>query len=111
MSAITVLSGVAAVRRERRPETWHPGSTVKALIPIETLAETDLRYHTQGQAFGQSTSITGPSSPATRWTRPSSCAADPRPRPTAREFMVKTRRRKGMSEDVSVSKFSTTISS
>ena len=83
--------------------------TVKALIPaIESFGfETDLRYHTQGQAFGQSYFdhwAVVPGDPLDRSIvlRP----LEPSPvQALAREFMVKTRRRKGMSEDVSVQKF------
>jgi U5 small nuclear ribonucleoprotein component len=86
-----------------------PTYAVKALLPaIESFGfETDLRYHTQGQAFGMSVFdhwAVVPGDPLDRSVqlRP----LEPAPvQHLAREFMVKTRRRKGMSEDVSVNKF------
>ncbi len=110
MSAIyTVLSKRRGHVVSDAPKPGTPVYTVKALIPaIETFGfETDLRYHTQGQAFGQSyfdhwSVVPGDPLDKTIVLRP----LEPAPAPhLAREFMVKTRRRKGMSEDVSVSKF------
>lgn len=87
------------------------------------------RYHTQGQAFGLSVFESWqivPGDPLDRSVRAASVACQDTASPThkcllcqvvlrplepappqhlAREFMVKTRRRKGMSEDVSVSAF------
>lgn len=86
-----------------------PAYIVKAFLPvIESFGfETDLRYHTQGQAFCLSVfdhwSIV-PGDPLDKSVvlRP----LEPAPvQHLAREFMVKTRRRKGMSEDVSINKF------
>lgn len=86
-----------------------PAYIVKAFLPvIESFGfETDLRYHTQGQAFCMSVfdhwSIV-PGDPLDKSVvlRP----LEPAPvQHLAREFMVKTRRRKGMSEDVSINKF------
>lgn len=82
---------------------------VKAYLPvIESFGfEVDLRYHTQGQAFCLSTfdhwQIV-PGDPLDKLVelRPLQPAA---PQELAREFMVKTRRRKGMSEDVSIHRF------
>jgi len=110
MSAIyTVLSKRRGHVVSDSPKPGTPVYTVKALIPaIETFGfETDLRYHTQGQAFGQSyfdhwAVVPGDPLDKTIVLRP----LEPAPVPhLAREFMVKTRRRKGMSEDVTVSKF------
>jgi 116 kDa U5 small nuclear ribonucleoprotein component len=110
MSAIyTVLSKRRGHVVSDAPKPGTPVYTVKALIPaIETFGfETDLRYHTQGQAFGQSyfdhwAVVPGDPLDKTIVLRP----LEPAPVPhLAREFMVKTRRRKGMSEDVTVSKF------
>jgi U5 small nuclear ribonucleoprotein component len=110
MSAIyTVLSKRRGHVVSDAPKPGTPVYTVKALIPaIETFGfETDLRYHTQGQAFGQSyfdhwAVVPGDPLDKTVVLRP----LEPAPVPhLAREFMVKTRRRKGMSEDVTVSKF------
>ena len=110
MSAIyTVLSKRRGHVIADNPKPGTPVYTVKALIPaIESFGfETDLRYHTQGQAFGQSYFdhwAVVPGDPLDRGIvlRP----LEPSPvQALAREFMVKTRRRKGMSEDVSVQKF------
>ena len=110
MSAIyTVLSKRRGHVIGDSPKPGTPVYTVKALLPaIESFGfETDLRYHTQGQAFGVSYFdhwAVVPGDPLDR-----SIALRPlEPSPVqhlAREFMVKTRRRKGMSEDVSVNKF------
>jgi U5 small nuclear ribonucleoprotein component len=82
---------------------------VQALLPvIESFGfETDLRYHTQGQAFCLSVFdhwqvVPGDPLDKSIVLRP----LEPAPaNALAREFMVKTRRRKGMSEDVSINKF------
>ncbi|XP_053210387.1 116 kDa U5 small nuclear ribonucleoprotein component-like [Panonychus citri] len=89
-----------------------PGSplyTVKAFIPaIDSFGfETDLRTHTQGQAFCLSVFhhwqiVPGDPLDRSIIIRP----LDPQPPPhLAREFMIKTRRRKGLSEDVTINKF------
>ncbi|CAN0361301.1 unnamed protein product [Lampetra planeri] len=89
-----------------------PGSplyTIKAFIPaIDSFGfETDLRTHTQGQAFCLSVFhhwqiVPGDPLDKSIVIRP----LEPQPAPhLAREFMIKTRRRKGLSEDVSISKF------
>ncbi|KAI2809549.1 U5 small nuclear ribonucleoprotein component [Blomia tropicalis] len=89
-----------------------PGSplyTVKAFIPaIDSFGfETDLRTHTQGQAFCLSVFhhwqiVPGDPLDKSIMIRP----LEPQPAPhLAREFMIKTRRRKGLSEDVSINKF------
>jgi U5 small nuclear ribonucleoprotein component len=82
---------------------------VKALLPaIESFGfETDLRVHTQGQAFGLSVFDSWavvPGDPLDRSEVLRPLEPSP-PAALAREFMVKTRRRKGMAEDVSVSRF------
>jgi len=105
----TVLS-----RRRGHPtqDLAKPGSplyTVKAVIPvIDSFGfETDLRTHTQGQAFCVSVFshwqiVSGDPLDKSIQIRP----LEPQPAPhLAREFMVKTRRRKGLSEDVSINKF------
>ncbi|CAI5951447.1 unnamed protein product [Closterium sp. NIES-64] len=85
------------------------GQAFCAILPvIESFGfETDLRYHTQGQAFCVSVFdhwAVVPGDPLDK-----SVVLHPlEPAPAqhlAREFMVKTRRRKGMSEDVSINKF------
>ncbi|XP_055327870.1 116 kDa U5 small nuclear ribonucleoprotein component-like [Paramacrobiotus metropolitanus] len=89
-----------------------PGSplyTIKAFIPaIDSFGfETDLRTHTQGQAFCQSVFhhwqiVPGDPMDKSIIIKP----LEPQPAPhLAREFMLKTRRRKGLSEDVSINKF------
>ncbi|XP_068659300.1 110 kDa U5 small nuclear ribonucleoprotein component CLO-like [Aristolochia californica] len=91
------------------PQPGTPAYLVKAFLPvIESFGfETDLRYHTQGQAFGLSVFdhwaiVPGDPLDKSIVLRP----LEPAPiQHLAREFMVKTRRRKGMSEDVSINKF------
>jgi len=91
------------------PKPGAPFYTVKAYLPaMDSFGfETDLRAFTQGQAMCFSTfdhwSIV-PGDPLDR-----SVVLHPLepslPQSLARDFMVKTRRRKGLSEDVSVAKF------
>mmetsp|Transcript_33923 Transcript_33923/g.107781 ORF Transcript_33923/g.107781 Transcript_33923/m.107781 type:complete len:648 (-) Transcript_33923:66-2009(-) len=110
MAAIyTVLSKRRGHVTADVPKPGTPVYIVKAFLPaIESFGfETDLRYHTQGQAFCLTVfdhwSIV-PGDPLDRSVvlRP----LEPQPvQHLAREFMVKTRRRKGMSEDVSINKF------
>lgn len=110
---IAAIYNVLAKRRGHvtadvpRPGT--PVFLVRAFLPvIESFGfETDLRYHTQGQAFCLSAfdhwQIV-PGDPLDRSVvlRP----LEPAPvQALARDFMVKTRRRKGMSDDVSVNKY------
>ncbi|CAI9102535.1 OLC1v1000818C1 [Oldenlandia corymbosa var. corymbosa] len=91
------------------PEPGTPAYIVKAFLPvIESFGfETDLRYHTQGQAFCVSVfdhCAVVPGDPLDNniVLKP----LEPAPiQHLAREFMVKTRRQKGMSEDVSINKF------
>merc|ERR1712094_35985 len=104
---------VLARRRGRivqdAPKPGAPFYTVKAFLPaVDSFGfETDLRAFTQGQAMCSS-----------RFDHWAVCPGDPldrsiilhplEPSPPphlAREFMVKTRRRKGLSEDVSIAKF------
>ena len=69
--------------------------------------ETDLRSHTQGQAFSLAVFdhwaiVPGDPLDKNVILKP----LEPQPTPhLAREFMVKTRRRKGLSEDVTINKF------
>eukprot|EP00899_Mesostigma_viride_P009923 jgi/Mesvir1/18932/Mv25784-RA.3 len=110
MSAIyTVLSRRRGHVTADVPKPGTPIYIVKAFLPVvESFGfETDLRYHTQGQAFCLSVfdhwSIV-PGDPLDKGIvlRP----LEPAPvQHLAREFLVKTRRRKGMSEDVSINKF------
>ena len=110
------VSAVYTVLARRRGHVTQdapvPGSplyTIKAFIPaIDSFGfETDLRTHTQGQAFCLSVFhhwqiVPGDPLDKTITIRP----LEPQPATAlAREFMVKTRRRKGLSEDVSINKF------
>ncbi|ERN10847.1 110 kDa U5 small nuclear ribonucleoprotein component CLO [Amborella trichopoda] len=113
---IDCVSAIYTVLSRRRghvtadvPKPGTPSYIVKAFLPvIESFGfETDLRYHTQGQAFCVSVFdhwaiVPGDPLDKSVVLRP----LEPAPvQHLAREFMVKTRRRKGMSEDVSISKF------
>ncbi|UYV67465.1 EFTUD2 [Cordylochernes scorpioides] len=110
------VSAVYTVLARRRGHVTQdapvPGSplyTIKAFIPaIDSFGfETDLRTHTQGQAFCLSVFhhwqiVPGDPLDKSILIRP----LEPQPAPhLAREFMIKTRRRKGLSEDVSINKF------
>ncbi|KAJ0988197.1 hypothetical protein J5N97_006553 [Dioscorea zingiberensis] len=113
---IDCVSAIYTVLSRRRghvtadvPKPGTPAYIVKAFLPvIESFGfETDLRYHTQGQAFCLSVFdhwaiVPGDPLDKSIVLRP----LEPAPiQHLAREFMVKTRRRKGMSEDVSINKF------
>ncbi|KAF1743702.1 hypothetical protein MXB_5574, partial [Myxobolus squamalis] len=110
------VSAVYTVLARRRghviqdsPISGSPLYEIKAYIPvIDSFGfETDLRTHTQGQAFCQSVFdhwqlVSGDPLDKSIVIKP----LEPQPAThLGREFMVKTRRRKGLSEDVSVSKF------
>eukprot|EP00939_MAST-03C_sp_MAST-3C-sp1_P001799 g1799.t1 len=110
------MSSVFKVLKRRRGHVTRdiplPGSpfyTIQAYLPvIESFGfETDLRVYTQGLAFCQNTFdhwaiVPGDPLDKSIALRP----LEPSPMPhLAREFMIKTRRRKGLSEDVSISKF------
>ncbi|CAG8516877.1 5124_t:CDS:10 [Paraglomus occultum] len=110
------VSAVYTVLARRRghvtkdiPKAGSPLYTVKAYVPVIDANgfETDLRTHTQGQAFCQQMFdhwqiVPGDPLDKTIVLRP----LEPSPAPhLARDFMVKTRRRKGLSENVSPSKF------
>uniref|UniRef100_A0A5S6QJ46 Tr-type G domain-containing protein n=1 Tax=Trichuris muris TaxID=70415 RepID=A0A5S6QJ46_TRIMR len=110
------VSAVYTVLARRRGHVTQdlpiPGSplyTIKAFIPaIDSFGfETDLRTHTQGQAFCLSVFhhwqiVPGDPLDKSIYIKP----LEPQPAThLAREFMIKTRRRKGLSEDVSINKF------
>lgn len=82
---------------------------MKALIPaIDACGfETDLRVHTQGQAFPQLTFdhwqiVPGDPLDTNIHLQPLEPSAG---QALARDFVVKTRRRKGLSEEISIGKF------
>lgn len=82
---------------------------VRGLVPvIDSFGfETDVRIHTQGQAmvslvFDRWNVVPGDPLDKEVKTRPLEMASA---MATARDFVLKTRRRKGLSEDVSVGKF------
>eukprot|EP00960_Hanusia_phi_P072760 767870-Hanusia_phi.AAC.6 len=110
------LSAIYTVLARRRghvvqdiPKAGSPLYTIKSYIPVMDSYgfETDLRTHTQGQAFcvqvfDHWAIVPGDPLDKSIVLKP----LEPSPAPyLAREFMVKTRRRKGMSEDVSINKF------
>ncbi|XP_059478720.1 116 kDa U5 small nuclear ribonucleoprotein component [Neocloeon triangulifer] len=110
------VSAVYTVLARRRGHVTQdapvPGSPlymIKAFIPaIDSFGfETDLRTHTLGQAFSLSVFhhwqiVPGDPLDKSIVIRP----LEPQPAThLAREFMIKTRRRKGLSEDVSINKF------
>ncbi|CAO4369144.1 unnamed protein product [Caenorhabditis nigoni] len=91
------------------PMPGSPMYTISAYIPVMDSFgfETDLRIHTQGQAFCMSAFHHWqlvPGDPLDKSIIIKTLDVQPTPH-LAREFMIKTRRRKGLSEDVSVNKF------
>eukprot|EP01101_Sappina_pedata_P011403 TRINITY_DN7677_c0_g1_i1.p1 TRINITY_DN7677_c0_g1~~TRINITY_DN7677_c0_g1_i1.p1 ORF type:complete len:978 (+),score=435.62 TRINITY_DN7677_c0_g1_i1:64-2997(+) len=91
------------------PKPGTPFYSVKAYLPvIDSFGfETDLRSHTQGQAFCQSSFdhwAIVPGDPLDKSVNLRPLEPSPAPH-LAREFMVKTRRRKGLGDDVSINKF------
>jgi U5 small nuclear ribonucleoprotein component len=110
VSAIyTVLSRRRGNVLKDAPKAGCPMYTVQAFIPaVEAFGfETDVRTHTSGQAYCMSQFdhwdlVPGDPLDKSIILRP----LEPAPFPhLAREFMVKTRRRKGMAEDVTIQKF------
>ncbi|PSC73984.1 116 kDa U5 small nuclear ribonucleo component-like [Micractinium conductrix] len=110
------ISAIYTVLAKRRghvtadvPKPGTPIFIVKAFLPVmESFGfETDLRYHTQGQAFCLSVFdhwqiVPGDPLDRSQALRP----LEPAPmQALARDFMVKTRRRKGMTDDVSINKY------
>lgn len=108
-SVYTVLARRRGHVTQDAPVPGSPLYTIKAFIPaIDSFGfETDLRTHTQGQAFCLSVFhhwqiVPGDPLDKSIIIRP----LEPQPAThLAREFMIKTRRRKGLSEDVSINKF------
>ncbi|KAK4550106.1 hypothetical protein LTR36_003073 [Oleoguttula mirabilis] len=112
-NAVSALYTVLARRRGHvlsdAPVPGTPLYSVKGLIPvIDSFGfETDLRIHTQGQAtvslvFDRWQTVPGDPLDKEVKLRPLEPASA---QATARDFVLKTRRRKGLSEDVSVGKF------
>ena len=111
--AVQAIYAVLARRRGHivsdAPVPGTPFYVVKGFLPvIDSFGfETDLRIHTQGLAFGLQAFdhwaiVPGDPLDKSIVLRP----LEPSPPPAlAREFMVKTRRRKGLSEDVTVTKY------
>lgn len=111
--SVTSLYTVLARRRGHvlsdGPIAGTPLYRVSGLIPvIDSFGfETDLRIHTQGQAtvslvFDRWSIVPGDPLDKDAVLRPLEPASA---QATARDFVLKTRRRKGLSEDVSVAKF------
>jgi U5 small nuclear ribonucleoprotein component len=91
------------------PIAGTPLYAARALLPvIDSFGfETDLRIHTQGQAnvslvFNKWEVVPGDPLDREVKLRPLEMAS---PQAAARDFVLKTRRRKGLAEDVTVSKF------
>jgi 116 kDa U5 small nuclear ribonucleoprotein component len=111
-----VVQSIYPVLSRRRGHVVHdepkPGAPfyiVKAFIPVMDSFgfETDLRSFTQGQAFCQlvfDNWTVVPGDPLDRNVILHPLEPSP-PLALARDFMVKTRRRKGLSEDVSINKY------
>ncbi|KAI8350399.1 P-loop containing nucleoside triphosphate hydrolase protein [Blakeslea trispora] len=110
------VSAVYTVLQRRRghvtqdiPKPGSPLYTVKAYIPVIDSCgfETDLRTHTEGQAFCQQIFdhwqvVPGDPLDKNLVIRPLEPSSGQQ---LARDFMIKTRRRKGLSEDVSINKY------
>ena len=110
VSAIyTVLSRRRGHVLSDSPLPGSPLYQVRGLIPVVDSVgfETDLRIHTQGQAmvslvFDKWEVVPGDPLDKEAKTRPLEMAST---QATARDFVLKTRRRKGLAEEVGVSKF------
>ncbi|KAI9662467.1 MAG: hypothetical protein M1821_008634 [Bathelium mastoideum] len=111
--AVSAVYSVLAKRRghvlQDGPVAGTPLYSVKGLIPvIDSFGfETDLRIHTHGQAtvslvFDRWSIV--PGDPLDRDVKLRPLEA-PGAQATARDFVLKTRRRKGLSEDVGINKF------
>ncbi|KAL4889153.1 P-loop containing nucleoside triphosphate hydrolase protein [Aspergillus ambiguus] len=108
-SVYTVLSRRRGHVLSDGPIAGTPLYSVQGLIPvIDSFGfETDLRIHTQGQAsvslvFDKWSVVPGDPLDREVKTKPLEMAPA---MATARDFVLKTRRRKGLAEDVTVSKF------
>jgi U5 small nuclear ribonucleoprotein component len=116
IAPLDVAPAVSKVLKRRRghiiadaPKPGTPFFIVRGYVPVMDSfgLETDLRVHTSGQAMVLQTFhhwdiVPGDPLDASIELRP----LEPQPTSAlAREFMVKTRRRKGLSEDVTVQRF------
>lgn len=108
-SVYTVLSRRRGHVLSDGPVAGTPLYSVRGLIPvIDSFGfETDLRIHTQGQAtlslvFDKWSVVPGDPLDREVKLRPLEMASA---QAIARDFVLKTRRRKGLAEDVTVSKF------
>lgn len=108
-SVYTVLARRRGHVLQDGPIAGTPLYQVKGLIPvIDSFGfETDLRIHTQGQAtlslvFDRWSIVPGDPLDRDVQLRPLEPASA---QATARDFVLKTRRRKGLAEDVTISKF------
>ncbi|KAL1965952.1 hypothetical protein VTN77DRAFT_4892 [Rasamsonia byssochlamydoides] len=108
-SVYTVLSRRRGHVLSDGPIAGTPLYSVRGLIPvIDSFGfETDLRIHTQGQAtvslvFDKWSVVPGDPLDREVKLRPLEMASA---QATARDFVLKTRRRKGLAEDVTISKF------
>lgn len=111
-----IISPLQPILNKRRghmvsssPLPGSPHSVIKAFLPvIDSFGfETDIRTFTQGQAMVHSVFdhwAVVPGDPLNRDIILHPLEPSP-PMALAREFLIKTRRRKGLSEDVSVTKF------
>lgn len=111
--SLAIIYAVLARRRGHvvadTPKAGSPLVTVKAYIPVIDSAgfETDLRTHTSGQAmplliFDHWSICPGDPTDKSIKLRP----LEPAPAPhLARDFVLKTRRRKGLGDDISVAKY------
>ncbi|KAI9359322.1 P-loop containing nucleoside triphosphate hydrolase protein [Zopfochytrium polystomum] len=116
LSPADCVAAIYAVLARRRghvlsdnPKPGSPLYVVKAVLPVIDSAgfETDLRTHTQGQAFCQMAFerwdvVPGDPLDKNIVLRPLEPGVG---QALARDFMVKTRRRKGLSEDVGIGRF------
>jgi U5 small nuclear ribonucleoprotein component len=111
--AMSAIYAVLAKRRGHvvsdRPIPGTPVFAIRALLPaLESFGfETDLRVHTLGAAFGMcvfDSWAVVPGDPLDRSVVLHPLEPSP-PASLARECMLKTRRRKGLAEDVSVGRF------
>ncbi|KAI8906836.1 P-loop containing nucleoside triphosphate hydrolase protein [Gorgonomyces haynaldii] len=105
----TVLSRRRGHVTQDLPKPGSPLYTIKSLLPAIDAAgfETDLRTHTMGQAFCQQyfdhwQVVPGDPLDKDIILRPLEPSQGPQ---LARDFLLKTRRRKGLNEDVAVTKF------